>query len=73
MEDDLLSANMIVNKYGIIGSSNINNKTKEEIRNNFPFFMTLNILQVVAVVHINVVQMLYLKENLFLLVNGLVS
>ena len=38
MEDDLLSANMIVNKYGIIGSSNINNKTKKEIRDNFPFF-----------------------------------
>ena len=38
MNDDLLAANMIVHKYGIIGSSDIDNKTKEDIRNNFPFF-----------------------------------
>ena len=37
-EDDFLAANMIVNKYGIIGTSDINNSIKRDIRKNFPFF-----------------------------------
>ena len=39
MNDDLLGANMIVNQKGIVGSSKLNNKTKQELKENFPFFL----------------------------------
>jgi hypothetical protein len=39
MNDDLLGANMIVSQEGIVGSSKLNNKTKQELNENFPFFL----------------------------------
>lgn len=36
--DDLLGANMIVNKNGIVGSSKLNTNLKNKISANFPFF-----------------------------------